>query len=240
MFLLVFVPTLDMATLIPVSGFILFKVITGRFWVFWSMRKASSPNHESCLDRTEVFYTLHSVRLLNNFPTIIHYIQSLLSWNMKTQLLFIPSPTHTDVHTHANFPSCLPSIFLKNNIYCWLHCICFILFTFEPPTEFSLNVNPEEHERWRATFCELWRCEWKSSAHWTLVVTQVRQTEPRFLQSLHSPSWLLCPGAALWWSHYKWQLPIGSHYCFPTQGHSWGQTRKSQCQVNIRLLLKSQ
>ena len=127
--------------------------------------------------------------------------------------------THTRAHTRK-LPILSSQDFLKNNTECRLYCVCFILFTFEPPTQFSLNVNPEEHERWRATFCELWRCGWRSSAHWTLVVTQVVQTEPRLLQSLHSPSWLLCPGAALWWPHFKWQLPIGSNTFLPRPTHS--------------------
>ena len=215
-----FVTILDVAVLIPVSQCALFLEIPGRLCLLWAMPRTSAPNCESLWGELKAYphAILGGCSLI--FPFYAWCVQDPPSWKMRTQLLFFPSPTPTHVRTHANFPSCLPSIFLKNNTECRLYCVCFILFTFEPPTEFSLNVNPEEHERWRATFCELWRCGWKSSAHWTLVVTQVRQTEPRLLQSLHSPSWLLCPGAALWWSHYKWQLPIGSHYCFPTQGHS--------------------
>ena len=105
------------------------------------------PKLRIALGRTEVFSTLRSQRVLTNFSVLCMMCPRSSFLKDEDSAAFLPSPTHTHVHTHANFPSCFPSIFLKNNIECRLYCVCFILFTFEPPTEFSLNVNPEEHQR---------------------------------------------------------------------------------------------
>ena len=105
------------------------------------------PKLRIALGRTEVFSTLRSQRVLTNFSVLCMMCprSSFLKDEDSAAFLSITN-THTRAHTHK-LPILSSQDFLKNNTECRLYCVWLILFNFEPPTEFSLNVNPEEHQR---------------------------------------------------------------------------------------------